>query len=253
VEVRLIGIDCATDAKKTGVARGLLADGHVVIYEARVCTASESAADIVGGWLREGTERRTLLAIDAPLGWPVDLSKALSDHRAGQNLSVEPNLMFRRATDRFVQVTLKKTPLEVGADRIARTAHSALQLISDLRLRTGEHIPLAWSQDWSGVAAIEVYPAATLLAHGVAASGYKLRSDEPNREAIIRNLRARLTLPEDCSAMSESADALDAAVCVLAGGDFVRGQAHPPVDMARAATEGWIWFATGAGSPPASH
>ena len=44
--------------------------------------------------------------------------------------------------------------------------------------------------------------------------------------------------------MIESADALDAVICVLAGADFVRGPVYAPEIAALAEREGWIWFAT---------
>ena len=42
--------------------------------------------------------------------------------------------------------------------------------------------------------------------------------------------------------MSESADALDAAVCILAGADFVRGSVQAPEDTALAMREGGYGF-----------
>lgn len=151
-------------------------------------------------------------------------------------------MTFRRETDRFVQVKLRKTPLEIGADRIARTAHSALRLLGKLRRSMNAEIPLAWSQYWDGTAAIEVYPAATLLAHKMTAVGYKQLQHTVEREEIINGLRSQLTLPENFKVMSESADALDAVVCILAGADFIRGSVQAPKDTALAAREGWIWF-----------
>jgi predicted RNase H-like nuclease len=244
---RLIGIDWATKDAKIGIARGELNGTEVVVNEVCLCTKKEKAADVVVRWLQQDPQLRTLLAIDAPLGWPKDLSSALIDHREGQEISTEPNLMFRRETERFVHAKLRKTPLEIGADRIARTAHSALRLLGHLRRSMSAEIPLAWSQDWDGTAAIEVYPAATLLAHKMTAGGYKRRRQTVEREGIIKSLRSRLTLPESCHVMSESADALDAAVCILAGTDFVRGSAQVPENTTLAAREGWIWFPASAG------
>jgi hypothetical protein len=41
--------------------------------------------------------------------------------------------------------------------------------------------------------------------------------------------------------MAANADALDAAVCVVAAGDFLAGSTMPPEDLALAPREGWIW------------
>jgi hypothetical protein len=248
VTVQIVGIDCATVDAKIGIALGEAGPREVVVSEVRLCTAEEKAADLVTRWLREALQRRSLLAIDAPLGWPKNLLSALAGHRAGEAVSVEPNLMFRRATDRFVHDALGKTPLEIGADRIARTAHSALRLLADVGQRIGAQIPLAWDPSWTGIAAIEVYPAATLLARKMMASGYKKRSNSGEREGLVRDLRAHMKLPESCQSMADSADALDAAICVLAGGDFVQGHVHPPLDHRLAEHEGWIWFRAGSGA-----
>ncbi|MGH3056148.1 MAG: DUF429 domain-containing protein, partial [Gaiellaceae bacterium] len=169
-------------------------------------------------------------------------STTLSKHRAGEELATDANTMFRRSTDRFIQQKVGKTPLDVGADRIARTAHSALSLLGELRRRLRRELPLAWSPDCPGqIAAIEVYPAATLVSHAINASGYKKSRNIAERDAIIHDLTSHLSLPQDTSSLRENADALDAVVCLLAGADFLRGRAMPPPDEAVAKREGWIW------------
>jgi len=66
---------------------------------------------------------------------------------------------------------------------LARTAHEALCLLEELRYETGRPIELAWSHELApGIHAIEVYPAATLIAHGMTAHGYKgARGPRPGR------------------------------------------------------------------------
>jgi predicted RNase H-like nuclease len=241
--IRLIGIDCATEDAKVGLARGLI-DGAVTrIDEVVVCGKQRSAADHVASWL--GTSDPVLLALDAPLGWPQPLSSCLTNHRAGDEVLVAPNDMFRRATDRFIQYHLGKTPLDVGADRIARTAHAALQLLGELRRRLGQPIPLAWSPQLSaGVSAIEVYPAATLGVWGIRSTRYKKPDQVDERKEIITALRRELVLPLDVTPLEQNADGLDAAVCVLCARDFLLGQASPPENPSLAVVEGWIWTRT---------
>jgi hypothetical protein len=41
--------------------------------------------------------------------------------------------------------------------------------------------------------------------------------------------------------LESSDDALDAAICVLAGLDFLRGEVYKPKDFPLAKEEGWIW------------
>jgi len=179
---------------------------------------------------------------------------ALAAHQAGLPLAVSANELFRRATDRFVKAKLGKQSLDVGADRIARTAHSALRLLADLRHATGLPIPLAWEPTHTiPVAAIEVYPAATLVAHGIPDTGYKKKESIVARRSIIDEISKQIKLPDNRAAMELSADALDAVVCVLAGYDFLRGEAYPPEERELALHEGWIWVRPRARvSPPSA-
>ncbi len=85
------------------------------------------------------------LALDAPLGWPAVLGETLGPHIAGESLDGTPNELFRRQTDHFIKAVIGRQPLDVGADRIARTAHAALGLLEQLRQLTGQPVPLAWT------------------------------------------------------------------------------------------------------------
>lgn len=245
--IQLIGVDCATENSKVGVARGSL-DGTIArIDEVVVCGKERSAADYIASWI--SSTDPVLLALDAPLGWPQPLGVSLANHRAGDELMVAPNDIFRRATDRFTQRTLGKTPLDVGADRIARTAHAALRVLGELRRRLGQPIPLAWSPALTvGIAAIEVYPAATLGVWGVRSSRYKNPDQVEERREIIAALRHQFVLPADVTVLEQNADALDSAVCLLCAKDFLLGQASPPEDLSLAAVEGWIWTRTPGGA-----
>src|SRR5437016_7332440 len=49
--------------------------------------------------------------------------------------------MFRRVTDDVIYERLGKRPLDVGADRIARTAHAALRFLEELRGFLGSTSP----------------------------------------------------------------------------------------------------------------
>lgn len=240
--VRVIGVDCATVEKKIGLALGELVGGDLRVTEVQHASVEDGAVDVIARWLLHDPNPQVLLAIDAPLGWPLELPTTLATHRAGESIAVEANMMFRRETDRFVHAMLKKMPLEVGADRIARTAHSALRMLGDLREKIGAAIPLAWSPDFRGIAAIEVYPAATLQTRELRASGYKQRSQTGERKHLVEGLGRHVDLPTDHRLMIESADAVDAVVCVLAGADFLRDEAHSPTSKDRAEKEGWIWF-----------
>jgi hypothetical protein len=123
VPTTLIGLDCATQPKKVGLARGTFARGQLTVHELRACSNHAALVDTIASWIREPT----LLAIDAPLGWPQPLGEALSQHRAGAPLDVPTTQdAFSRFTDHIVWTRCGHRPLDVGADRIARTAHAAL-------------------------------------------------------------------------------------------------------------------------------
>lgn len=240
--MRIVGVDCATVDAKVGLALGVLNEGRLEIRDATLCTRERVAASVIASWLSDLEEDVALIAIDAPLGWPKPLAESLIEHRAGGSIDTPANAMFRRATDLFIQRELKKTPLDVGADRIARTAYAALRLLGDLRAKLKAPIPLAWQPEAiSGIAAIEVYPAATLIAHRIRSEGYKKRDQLEQRREIVEALQERLAILDSVPALAQSADLVDAVVCVCAGDDFVQRRAMSPEDQFLAQREGWIW------------
>lgn len=248
----VVGIDCATQARKVGLARAVGSGSSFKVTEAMTCGRSHAPADVVARWL--DSKRSVLLALDAPLGWPLPLGEALGSHRAGLPLSVPGNMLFRRHTDRVVAERTGKTPLDVGADRIARTAHWALSFLDELRQELQEPIPLAWSTPFTHrVAAIEVYPAATLLARGVSLRGYKQSDGVRERELILEVMGHCIDLSQLDGVAALGVDALDAIACVLAGVDFLEGRAVPPDQMDLALREGWIWFSQRAAHGPINH
>jgi Protein of unknown function (DUF429) len=212
----------------------------VIVDMVRCGSRAASPAQIIAGWLTDA--ELCLLAIDAPLGWPVALGKNLVGHWAGMALPVPADSLFHRQTDTDIELRLRKRPLEVGANLIARTAHAALSLLDELRNLTGEQIPLAWgTRNLPRVSAIEVYPAATLRAHGIAPGEYKKASQIEGRRGLLSRLGTRLALPKDVALLESSADAIDAVVCVAAGADFLLDRSLPPKDAEAARREGWIW------------
>jgi hypothetical protein len=229
--VALIGIDCATQPAKVGLALGVL-DGEIIRIKAcRTGSPRETPAWIVSQWLEACGP--ALLALDAPLGWPRAMGAVLTGHQAGAGMGAAAHKLFRRQTDDAIYQRFQKRPLEVGANFISRTAVAALNLLDQLRATTDQPIPLAWSPaELTRTAAIEVYPAATRLAH---------RSS--GRGGSIEGLEPLLDLSPLTAGFPASADAIDALVCVLAAADFIRGRARPPEDLHIAKQEGWIWTA----------
>ena len=243
---RLIGIDCATQAKNVGLACGLFKVGEVQIEEVLLGGKGISIVDTVAGWLSNTTN--ALIALDAPLGWPLALGAELHRHAAGEPIHIEPNQLFRRETDLFIKRMIGKQPLDVGADRIARTAQAALVLLDEIRKAMDRDIPLAWEPgETSSLLAIEVYPAATLIAHAMQVPGYKRVDGQEARKELVRKLGRRISLPDNISLLEENDDAIDAAVCVLAAADFLRAEVYAPTDLSLARIEGWIWVREGEG------
>lgn len=238
--MRVVGIDMATQPNKTGIAIATAVGDHVVLERVVLPTTRAALVEAIV----DAFEDPCLLAIDAPLGWPVALGATLAEHVAGHPLAASTNEMFLRETDALVHRVFGKKPLEVGADRIARTAHAALKLIDDLRQTLAVELPLAWATP-TNPCAIEVYPAATLLAHGISPRGYKGRGGGGVRAEIARRLEPLVELPPDPQ-LIESDHALDAAICVLAAADFLAGRCLEPTHADIAQREGWIWTA-----PPA--
>jgi len=239
--VLLIGLDAASDFSKFGYAVGHYERGRVRIKQAGlVDTPIERNAlvSIVAPELRGASQ--ALIAIDAPLGWPAALAAELSKHQAGEAFVSDKNAMFRRATDCYVKDLTKKNPLEVGADKIARAAHSALAALKCLRDETGMEIPLAWDKSFVDMAAIEVYPAGTLKARGFPDSSYK----KPEQLNVRLDIANRLADDIDGLAtyVNGSADVFDACLCLVAAKDFLEGLAEPPFDLQLAKREGWIWI-----------
>ena len=168
--VHIVGIDCAADPSDIAVVSARPAGECLMIDSAfrgqggklsrssRLCLLAHRIAEEIS------QDHSTLLAIDAPLGWPIIMGQALSTHLAGSPLP-EPcaKSFFRRRTDRIVEARTGKTPIEVGANLIARVSHTALRLLAmlgnalDGRLTAA---PLTSPTELgSDVQVIEVYPA----------------------------------------------------------------------------------------------
>jgi len=238
--IHIIGIDCAVDPTNVGLTFAITDRSGARLLDADIGEHHEGVVDQVAAWIAR-TET-TLLALDTPLGWPRDIGITLATHKAGEFIDRNANMLFRRETDRKVRKMVGVQSLDVGADRIARTALAALKLLDDIRTKTKLPIPLAWEpKDLKRTQVIEVYPAATLAAHGLPHTGYKDSDQRGVRRKIIKGLSQYLALGDESGALAEDAHVLDAALCVLAGIDFINGEAVAPDNLAIAWQEGWIW------------
>ena len=238
----IIGIDCAAQDKNVGLAFGRF-DGHEChVSEVTHGKVVDSVAGTVASWI--SADKPTLIALDAPLGWPAPLGENLHAHKAGEYITAESDMLFSRVTDKIVREKTRKKPLEVGADRIARAARSALNLLNDLRTLTNHPIPLQTAAPIMNdrICAIEVYPAATLIVKGYM-QPYKKKEHIEARRSILNSLETQIHFSANRDLVEENDDALDAVICVLAGIDFLRKNVIIPdqSEIQFAEKEGWIW------------
>ncbi len=240
--VQLIGIDCAVAHENTGLCLCRYEDGLIHVLEG-VSGAELSPAEHVARWCTENPP--LVLGLDAPLGWPSALGDCLKSHAAGGSLPIAANSLFRRYTDDFTAAAAGKRPMDVAADRIARTAKAALDLLDDLRSRTGRALPLGWHPGRiPGDAVLETYPAAWLKVNGLRFQGYKKKEQRKEREEILAALGSRIILECHDSPFIDDADILDALLCTLVSADYLESNVYPvpPEKAETARREGWIWL-----------
>lgn len=235
----IFGIDCATDPKKVGITKAQWDGGKAVVEE--TLQGSKGYTSKIAGWIQHA--QQSLICMDAPLGWPKRMGEVLPDHEAGDPVGKANKMdqFFSRHTDRFIKGKYKSNPLEVGANLIARTAYKALH---DLKM-IGSDIPVLTNESGrealtSPASAIEVYPAATLDAHGIKFSGYKGKDGKDARGDILGALSENLDFDGDETNAADNDHILDSMVCVLAGMDYLKGDVIcPEEDVVK--KEGWIW------------
>jgi len=243
--VTIVGVDCATVPSKVGLALAVYEKASLTIQQARVADSGVPVAEQIYSWLRG--KSTVLLALDSPLGWPHALGDTLRSHCAGQSIKTNAAALFRRHTDEVVRTKLAKAPLEVGADRIARTAVSTLALLENIGRLAGKSIALAWAPWFGrGIRAIEVYPTGTLRSYE--------RSDfAPTKDTVTSRKKRLLTHMEGSGRVRfghvvrsrlQNDHILDAAVCAVAAMDFLEGLAIQPAgklgrELSR--KEGRIW------------
>jgi predicted RNase H-like nuclease len=101
VSITIIGIDCATQPGRVGLARGVFEGGAGCIEELVLSSSAGSLLDTLLRWV--GTRLSTLLALDAPLGWPGKMGVALSGHQAGVGIVSAQSPLINNITSRRAQ------------------------------------------------------------------------------------------------------------------------------------------------------
>ena len=262
--VQIIGIDCAAQPGGFGLARARVGGSGLENFKIMTGQGKKNCFNKLSIQIRcwiEGDNcanppNRTLLALDAPLGWPIHLTRALHRHRAGAPLErpfqqddEDPNPgnhLFRRYTDRFIAQKFPGAPLDIGADRIARVARSGLEVLGRLGTIAGEYSPasLLWDpMHLERLGVIEVYPRLTLrhLRSGTEDNEFHYKGTKEahtrDRCEIVKllcetetlNLYSA-TLPRKKTANKDDYhhDAIDATLCVLEGLHFLLGKSVGP-------------------------
>jgi hypothetical protein len=253
--LRFVGIDLATEAKRTGVA--------VVTPENTYATAALPAAGFVADdrGLVDLVDRGTIVGLDSPLGWPDDFVAAVTAHRTSsrwpsfEHRSTDKirESLRHRTTDLFVRsLDLGSTPLSVSTD-----------LIGVVAMR-GAWLQSAWAQRWGRLEPrdgtgrlVETYPAAALRAWGLLARrGVRYKgggaegpreSQRAERERIMDEIEQQSDSWLDVAsnlrlASIDSDHVLDAFVSALVALAARANATYPvPRDSVDAALrEGWI-------------
>lgn len=265
--VQIIGIDCAAQPGDFGLARARVRAGRLEILKATKGEGADNCFDDLAKKVQDwicgddlpDPPGRTLLALDAPLGWPLHLTRTLHDHRAGaplpgpsaagsEGFENRGHSLFRRHTDRFLteQLPLTRAPQDIGASWIARLARSALELLGRLGPGDAEQspVPLVWDPlRLKRLGAIEVYPRLTLrhLKRSIDKDELPYKGTESrhagHRRTIVDDLLApRLTLATDDLRPKRKRgdtddyddDLIDAVLCAIEGLHFLLGESMGP-------------------------
>jgi hypothetical protein len=195
-----------------------------------------------------GVAAPSKVAIDAPIGWPVDFVQAVSGSAPWPvGIDGDRRRLERRATDHWVHGVASKLPLSVTTDRIAYAAMRAAGVLAHFEATFNQTV------DRSGMTGLvcETYPDPAIRRLGLwpatarARDSYK-RSAVELRESIMQGLRRAAPWLKLSTAHYEacldSDDCLDALVCAVVARATELGLSDaPPSDLEQEAqAEGWI-------------
>jgi Protein of unknown function (DUF429) len=249
-----LGIDLASQPKHTALCAIAWDSGRAQVAalvrgvddDAKPLRDELLVAAMRGRWRRLPAPSK--VAIDTPLGWPVDFVRGVCDPAAWPvGIDGDRRRLERRATDHWIHRTTGKLPLSVSTDRIAYPAMRAAGLLAHYAASSGEAV------DRTGVTGLvcEAYPDPAIRRFGLwpgdagARESYKGEA-RPLRERIVAALVRTAPWLELTSAHRRACgdwdDCLDALVCALVARAVERGlTAAPPAELAdEARSEGWI-------------
>jgi hypothetical protein len=247
--MRTLGVDLASQAKKTGICEIDWLDGEAIVSTVQAGVSDPEILKHTRALHRAKHDDPAgdAIGIDAPFGWPKPFVEFVGRSPTGSRTvshwspALARSLGYRLTDDR-VHAELEIMPLTVSADRIAVSAMRCSGLLDDLGVI-----------DRSGIGGVfEVYPAAALKAWGFPYRGYKSRKvNDPVARAklhLIFNLVRRacpwLSFSEETEQRClNNDDAFDALIASLAARAAALGLTIPPTtqeEVERARVEGWI-------------
>ncbi len=207
-----LGVDLATAPGKTGACVIEWPETFGTLPTIRLIRTNLTDDDILNL-----AANASVVAIDAPFGWPRAWAASVGRHKPGRPFTAEgtPASITRRATDTWVAENVGIYPLSVAANLIGATAIRSARLIHRLGL------PIDTGKFVVPPVVTEVYPAAALRRWRLSHNLYKGRQLSAARTLLIDALIAA-GLPvrmagDHRAAVQSSDDALDALLCALIG------------------------------------
>jgi predicted RNase H-like nuclease len=167
--MKIIGFDCAAQMDKVGITYSeFTADKWKIEKILPKANYDKFLKKIE--YFKE-REEEVLLCFDTPLGYPQKMVAYLNKLTAGKadlgnefNYDDHSREYFRRRTDILVKNELGITPLEIGADKLARSTLRTFEIINRINEILNGELSLAWdNKNLSQYSMIEVYPKATLV------------------------------------------------------------------------------------------
>jgi len=222
-----LGIDLASQAKHTAICAIEWSTSAAIVRRIKLgCSDADLDALIADAGA---------VGIDAPLGWPVPFTAAVTDWSHPQwNNELRDQMRFR-LTDFKVREICGKWPLSVSSDLIALPAMRAMALLQRHRVadRSGGNGQF-----------FEVYPAASLQLWGFQSRGYKGKGEtaEQGRAAILQSIGNAMPWLEGAESCGEDDNILDALVAAIATHQAWQKMTIRPSaeEIPTAAKEGWI-------------
>lgn len=252
----IVGVDCSTDNSNNGIAT---LDTKKMIMKLinqkngmnTVDLIYEEISNFIG---QDSDDRKVLICLDAPLGWPEKFGATLSSHDAGEYIPVDKSTFFSRYTDEFCSSQLKldrNTVLDVAADKIAKTSYTVLEMINNLNNKfiNNKKLSLVWDpREKFEIGIIEVYPRTWITQTRLSKLKYKsshsanAKTKKRNRKWIVGFINSLYTIT-NLNKQGTNEHRVDALICCLIGDYFMRNMCcSPPNGNTIVKKEGWIWF-----------